>query len=54
MDELRILGPVGLRIWLKVNRPRRPLGRLRGQVVEFSQGSHEAAGIPSASTGGAI
>ena len=43
LDELRLFGPLGLRIWLKVNRP--PAGpRLRpGTVVEFDRGGHQTA-----------
>ena len=52
LDQLRLYGPLGLRIWLKLNRP--PKGpRLRpGTIVEFERGGHKASGTTSSSGGG--
>ena len=36
LDELRLIGPISVRVWLKYNRPLgRTRGRLKGQVVAF-------------------
>jgi hypothetical protein len=43
MDELRIWGPVGLREWLKRNRPPGRRLRCTGVVLEFSPGEHQTA-----------
>lgn len=44
MGELRVAGPVGLRIWLKLNRPLRGPRLRPGAVVEFNRGWHQTAG----------
>lgn len=42
MDELRLVGSLQVRVWLKYNRPRRPLGVRRGEMVRFSPPGHTA------------
>ena len=44
LDQLRLYGPLGLRIWLKVNRPLAGPRLGYGVVVEFPRGPHQDAG----------
>jgi hypothetical protein len=51
-DELRIWGPVGLREWLKRNRPPGRQLRDTGAVLEFDRGRHQIAAARSGSSEG--
>ena len=45
MDRLRLYGPMGLRIWLKLNRPLRGPRLRPAAVVEFGRAAHQAPAL---------